>query len=61
MISIPKFTKGHNSIKNVGRVMIFNLCTSSDGTLYLYQHMRISQTVSELLSRYKIITDRQRD
>ena len=26
MISKLKFTKGHNSIKNVGRVMVLDLC-----------------------------------
>ena len=37
MISILKLTKGHNSIKNVGRVMILDLCLSSNDTLYLYK------------------------
>ena len=27
--------KGHNSVKNVGRVMVLNLCTSSYDALYL--------------------------
>ena len=36
-ISKLKFSKGHNSLKNVGRVMVFNLCTSFDNALYLYQ------------------------
>ena len=27
--------KGHNSLKNVGRVMVLNLCTSSYDALYL--------------------------
>ena len=36
-ISVPKFTKGHNSIKNVGIVMVLNLCTLSKNALYLYQ------------------------
>ena len=27
--------KGHNSLKNVGQVMVFNLCTSSYDALYL--------------------------
>ena len=36
-ISVPKNTKGHNSVKNVGRVMGFVLCTSSDVALQLYQ------------------------
>ena len=37
MISVLKFTKGHYSIKNVGRVMVLNLCSSSNNTLYLYK------------------------
>ena len=37
MISILIFTKGHNSIKNVGRVMLLNLCSSSNDTLHLYK------------------------
>ena len=37
MISILKLTKGHNLIKNVGRVMILDLCLSSNDTLYLYK------------------------
>ena len=37
MISIQKFTKGHNSIKNVGRVMVLDFCLSSNDALYLYQ------------------------
>ena len=32
-----KIPKGHNSVKNVGRVMVLILCTSSDGGLYLYK------------------------
>ena len=35
-----QFTKGHNSVKTVDGVMVFNLCTSSDDTLYLYQVSR---------------------
>ena len=30
-----KFSKGHNSVKNVGGVTILFLCPSSDGGLYL--------------------------
>ena len=37
LISIPKFTKGHNYIKNVGRVMVLDLCSPSNDTLYLYK------------------------
>ena len=37
MIFIRKISKGHNSVKNVGRVLVFVLCTSSDDGLYLYQ------------------------
>ena len=36
-IFIGKISKGHNSIKNVGRVTVLYLCTSSDGGLYLYK------------------------
>ena len=35
-ISIVKFSKGNNSVKNVGRVMVLILCTLSDDALYLY-------------------------
>ena len=31
-----QFTKGHNSVKTVDRVMVFNLFTSSDDASYLY-------------------------
>ena len=34
---VLRFSKRHNSVKNVGGVSVFNLCTSSDGALYLYQ------------------------
>ena len=36
-ISVLKITKGHNSVKIVGRVMVLVLCTSSDDALHLYQ------------------------
>ena len=32
-----KNSKGHNSLKNLGRVMVLILCNSSDNDLYLYQ------------------------
>ena len=32
-----QFTKRHNSVKIVDGVMVFNICISSDGALYLYQ------------------------
>ena len=35
MICIWKFTKGHNSIKSVGGVMVVILSTLSDYALYL--------------------------
>ena len=38
MTVIPNISKGHNSVKNVGGVMVIVLCTSSDGSLYLYQN-----------------------
>ena len=37
MISEVQFSKEHNSIKNVGGVMVLLLCISSDNALYLYQ------------------------
>ena len=36
-LSFEKNSKGHNSIKNVGGVTVLFLCTSSDGSLYMYQ------------------------
>ena len=36
MISIRKSSKGHNSVK-IGGVSFFVVCTSSDGSLYLYK------------------------
>ena len=36
-ISILKITKGNNSVKNVGGVTNFHLCTSSGHALYFYQ------------------------
>ena len=32
-----KFSKGHNSVKNVGRSMVLTLCISSNHVLYLYK------------------------
>ena len=37
MIFIRKISKGHDSIKNVGGVLVLVLCTSSDNGLYLYR------------------------
>ena len=49
MISILKITKGNNSAKNVGGVMVVDLCTSSGHALYFYQvFVKLSQTVSKL-------------
>ena len=31
------FSKGHNSVKSVGRVMVLILCILSDLALYLYE------------------------
>ena len=31
------FLKGHNFVKNAGRVMVLVLCISSDHALYLYK------------------------
>ena len=44
------FSKGHNSVKSVGRVMVLVLCISSDQALYLYSFLKISKRVSEVLS-----------
>ena len=35
-ISILKITKGNNSTKNAGGVIVVNLCTSSCHALYFY-------------------------
>ena len=32
-----KFPKGNNSIKDVGGVMVLDICTLSDDVLYLYK------------------------
>ena len=32
-----KFSKGHNSVKTVGRSMVLALCISSNHALYLYK------------------------
>ena len=37
MISIVKFAKGHNSVKNVGGILVPVFCMSFDDALYLYQ------------------------
>ena len=37
MIFIRKISKGHNSLKNVGGVLVLVFCTLSDDGLYLYQ------------------------
>ena len=34
-----QFSKGHNSVNNVGGVIVLVLSTSSDGVLYLYQNL----------------------
>ena len=39
MISILKITKGNNSAKNVGRVTVVDLCTSSSHALYFYHFL----------------------
>ena len=36
-IFIAKFSKGHNSIKNVGGITVLFLCTSSENGLYFYK------------------------
>ena len=60
-ISIMNYLKGHNFLKNVGRVTDLGLCTSSNYALYLYEKfkrftfyfMTISQRDSELLNGHK--------
>ena len=32
-----KFSKGHNSVKNMGRSMVLDLCISSNHVLFLYK------------------------
>ena len=32
-----KFSKGHNSVKNIGRSMVLALCISSNRALYMYK------------------------
>ena len=51
MISILYFKKGHNSIKNICRVMVLILCTSSNDALFwtefnenISKGLRIEQT-----------------
>ena len=36
-VCILKISKGHNSVNNLGGVMVLVLSTLSDGVLYLYQ------------------------
>ena len=37
VFSFSGVSKGHNSVKNVSRVMVLDLCISSDHALYLYK------------------------
>ena len=49
---ILKFTKGHNSIKRVGEVMVLVLCTWSDKCfIFVPGFAKVSQRVSELQNR----------
>ena len=48
-ISLLKFSKGHNYIKNAGRVTFLILCILSDGASRVASFVKISQRVSELL------------
>ena len=52
-----QFTKGHNYVKTVHRVMVHNLYTSSDDTLYLYQVSRKYLKGFQLLSRCHLHTE----
>ena len=49
MISILKFSKGHNSVKNACGVMFF-ISAYRLIMLYIPSFVKISQTVSKLLS-----------
>ena len=46
-------TSGHNSVNNVGQVLVLNFCTSPDHAFYLYHIFKISPRVSEVLSRHE--------
>ena len=37
MISLKKFSKGHNSVKNEGGIMVSIFCILTDNALYSYQ------------------------
>ena len=52
MISLLRFSKEHNSIKNVGGVTVLNLCSSSDHALHLNQ---VSQKYLNGFQKYKWI------
>ena len=53
-----EFAKGHNSVKNLGGVMVLVLFTSFDDAIYLYQGSRnLFQRVLELLSGHNLHTD----
>ena len=51
-----KTTTGHNSVNNVGQVLVLNFCTLPDHAFYLYHIFKISQRVSEVLSRHEKFT-----
>ena len=57
MVSLLKFSRGHNSVKNVGGVTILVLCTSPEYIIFVTSFMKISQRVSELLSGHDFVTD----
>ena len=44
-----KFSKGNNSVNNVGGVMVSVLCTSADDPLYLY---KVSVTGESMCTKY---------
>ena len=44
LICIPKFAKGHNSVKSIGGVMVLGLSTSSDIALYQYRSTSLTCT-----------------
>ena len=57
MLGWSHFTKGHNSVKTVDGVMVFNFCTSSDDAEYLYLVSRKYLKGFQLLSGRDLYTE----
>ena len=49
-VCILKFSKGHNSVNSVGRVMALVLSTLSDGVLLVLSFVEVVHRISELLT-----------